>query len=51
MSVGFWMNLQLAWDLYYAVRDEAEVLSKIEPFPRPDLPELMELAGLRDVDG
>ncbi len=37
MSVGFWMNLQLAWDLYYAARDEAETLSEIEPFPRPDL--------------
>lgn len=37
MSVGFWMNLQLAWDLYHAARNEAEILSDIEPFPRPDL--------------
>lgn len=37
MSVGFWMNLQLAWDLYHAAQDEAEILSEIEPFPRPDL--------------
>ena len=51
MSVGFWMNLQMAWDLYYAARDEAEMLSEIEPFPRPDLPELMEPAGLTDEDG
>lgn len=39
MSVGFWMNLQLAWDLYHAARNEAEFLIEIEPFPRPDLPE------------
>ena len=37
MSVGFWMNLQLAWDLYHAAQQEAETLSQIEPFPRPDL--------------
>ena len=37
MSVGFWMNLQLAWDLYHAAQGEAEILSEIEPFPRPDL--------------
>ena len=37
MSVGFWMNLQLAWDLYHAAQDEAEILCEIEPFPRPDL--------------
>ena len=37
MSVGFWMNLQMAWDLYRAAQSEAEILSEIEPFPRPDL--------------
>lgn len=37
MSVGFWMNLQLAWDLYHAAQGEAETLSEIQPFPRPDL--------------
>ena len=37
MSVGFWMNLQLAWDSYHAAQDEAEILCEIEPFPRPDL--------------
>lgn len=26
---GFWMNLQMRWDLYYAERDEAAVLSRI----------------------
>ena len=42
MSVGFWMNLQMAWDLYHAARDEAETLGQIEPFPRPDLQEQTE---------
>lgn len=37
MSVGFWMNLQLAWDLYHAAQSETAALSEIEPFPRPDL--------------
>ena len=46
MSVGFCMNLQLAWDLYHASQAEAETLSKIEPLPRPDMPELLKLAGL-----
>lgn len=31
-SAGFWMNLQLRWDLYRAERMEAEVLEKIHPF-------------------
>lgn len=44
MSVGFWMNLQMAWDLYHAAQQEAETLAKIEPFPRPDL------EGLDDLD-
>ena len=39
MSVGFWMNLQLAWDLYHAAQSETDALSRIEPLPRPDLPE------------
>ena len=51
MSVGFWMNLQLAWDLYHTAQSEAETLGKIEPFPRPDLEEPMEPAGLTDEDG
>lgn len=28
---GFWMNLQLRWDLYRAKRSEAGELAKIEP--------------------
>ena len=27
---GFWMNLQLRWDLYHAKRTEAEELRRIE---------------------
>ena len=29
---GFWMNLQLRWDLYRAQRVEAQQLEKIEPY-------------------
>ncbi len=29
-SAGFWMNLQLRWDLYFAREQEAEVLSAIK---------------------
>ena len=50
MSVGFWMNLQLCWDLYHAVKDEAKVLGNIEPLPRPDMPGLMKLAGIEEND-
>ena len=32
MSAGFWMNLQLRWDLYYAQQQEAEVLAVIQPY-------------------
>jgi addiction module HigA family antidote len=35
-SPGFWMNLQLRWDLYRAQRDEAEELRKIRQVkPKP----------------
>lgn len=32
MSPGFWMNLQLRWDLYYAQQQEAEALAMIQPY-------------------
>ena len=48
MSVGFWMNLQLRWDLYHAIKADEEVLNAIEPLPRPDMPELMKLAGIEE---
>ena len=31
MSAGFWMNLQLRWDLYHAQKQEATHLSTIQP--------------------
>ena len=40
------MNLQLVWDLFHASQAEADTLSKIEPLPPPDMPELLEMAGL-----
>lgn len=49
-SVGFWMNCQLAWDLYHALKADEEILNAIEPLQRPDLPELMKLAGLEEKD-
>ena len=30
-SPGFWMNLQLRWDLYHAQRAEADQLENIKP--------------------
>lgn len=33
MSAGFWMNLQLRWDLYYAQTEEAKELKAIKPWP------------------
>lgn len=32
MSAGFWMNLQLRWDLHHAQRAEAEVLATIQRY-------------------
>lgn len=31
-SPGFWMNLQLRWDLYFAEQDETQVLEQIQPY-------------------
>jgi addiction module HigA family antidote len=31
-SAGFWMNLQLRWDLYRAQKAEARQIEKIEPY-------------------
>jgi len=33
MSAGFWMNLQLRWDLYYAQQSEKKALAVIQPYP------------------
>ena len=32
MSAGFWMNLQLRWDLYRAQRAESQELETITPY-------------------
>ena len=32
---GFWLNLQLRWDLYHAQREEAEHIKDIRPFSPP----------------
>ena len=29
-SPGYWMNLQLRWDLYHAKREEADELKRIK---------------------
>ncbi|MBI2958243.1 MAG: HigA family addiction module antidote protein [Chloroflexi bacterium] len=31
VSAGFWMNLQLRWDLYLAQQEESRELEKIRP--------------------
>ena len=31
-STGFWMNLQLRWDLYFAQQAEEQALQSIHPF-------------------
>jgi antitoxin HigA-1 len=30
-SAGFWMNLQLRWDLYFAKQEEGKAIQGIEP--------------------
>ena len=35
MSAGFWMNLQLRWDLFHAGKAEAEALKRIRRVRRP----------------
>ncbi len=31
MTPDFWMNLQMRWDLYFALQDENKVLETIQP--------------------
>ena len=33
-SPDFWMNLQLRWDLYHALREEADQIDSIRPVNR-----------------
>lgn len=37
MSPGFWMSLQLRWDLYHAQKKDAETLLLIPQFQKRDL--------------
>ena len=37
-SPGFWMNLQLRWDLYHAQRAEAEQIKDIRPLKQVAAP-------------
>ena len=50
---GFWLNGQMAWDLYHALRSESAALEKIQPMARDDIPEPEELdsaaAGAEEV--
>ncbi len=32
VSADFWMNVQLRWDLYFAMQSEGETLKTIKPF-------------------
>ena len=34
-SAGFWMNLQLRWDLYHAQQNEREAIHAIKPYASP----------------
>jgi len=33
VSADFWMNIQLRWDLYFAMESESEALNDIRPLP------------------
>lgn len=35
-SAGFWLNLQLRWDLYHARQAEEKELASIHPFDGPE---------------
>ena len=31
VSAGFWMNIQLRWDLYFAKKSESDIIDDIKP--------------------
>jgi len=35
MSVDFWVNLQVCWDMYYAQQEETTILKRIKPLHIP----------------
>jgi len=41
----FWLNGQMAWDMYHALRSEAAALERIQPLEREDLPYVEEAAA------
>ena len=41
----FWLNGQMAWDLYHALRSEAAALERIQPLEREDFPYAEEAAA------
>ena len=41
----FWLNGQMAWDMYHALRSEAAALERIQPLAREDLPYVEEAAA------
>ena len=42
---GFWLNGQMAWDLYHAQRAEAAALEQIQPLAWDDIPAVEELTA------
>ena len=45
ISPEFWLNGQMAWDMYHALRSEAAALERIQPLARESFPEPEELDG------
>ena len=41
----FWLNGQMAWDMYHALRSEAAALERIQPLEREDFPYAEEAAA------
>ena len=46
---GFWLNGQMAWDLYHAQRSEAAALEQIKPLEWADIPEVAEGAEVAET--
>ena len=45
ISPEFWLNGQMAWDMYHALRSEAAALERIQPLEREDFPYAEEAAA------
>ncbi len=44
-SPEFWLNGQMAWDMYHALRSEAAALERIQPLEQDDIPVVEEAAA------